>query len=131
LVVPDVALNWNVFPGADVIGKCRSCPGICPGTGISKPGGDLLVSEPKLGKFDELVPDKSGTAGSRALLRGLTEPQGTAFAKMAGHWAERGVRENHPRGSLANIPFVADALTNRDGTHLNCARLPPLTIGLR
>jgi glucose/arabinose dehydrogenase len=38
--------------------------------------------------------------------------------------------ENHPAGSLANIPFVADALTNPGGKNLNCASLPPLTIGL-
>ena len=38
--------------------------------------------------------------------------------------------ENHPRGSLANIPFVADALTNPGGTQLNCARLPRLNVGL-
>jgi glucose/arabinose dehydrogenase len=50
------------------------------------PGGDLLVSEPGLGKIDELVPDRSGTARTRTLLRGLTEPQGMAFAKVSGRW---------------------------------------------
>jgi len=38
--------------------------------------------------------------------------------------------ENAPRGSLANIPFVADSLTNPGGKHLNCARLPRLAVGL-
>jgi glucose/arabinose dehydrogenase len=38
--------------------------------------------------------------------------------------------ENQPAGSLSDIPFVADALTNAGGTHLDCARLPPLTVGL-
>ncbi len=258
------------------------------------PGGDLLVSEPGLGRIDELVPDRSGTAQVHTLLRRLTEPQGMAFAKVSGHWVlyvaesdeidrypwgphgidgartvlvsnlpdtdpsgddvhrtkdlvvtrngtiyfevgsssnanpddltmnppravimsvrpdgthltvvERGVRngeglalapdgvvwtavnerdnipypfhrpygghrdafglvmqsyvnnhppdevvpvvagrnlgwpycnpdqdENDPRGSLANIPFVADALTNRGSRHLNCAKLPRLTVGL-
>jgi glucose/arabinose dehydrogenase len=258
------------------------------------PDGDLLVSEPGLGKIDELMPDGSGTARTRTLLRGLTQPQGMAFAKTAGRWVlyvaesnkidryrwgphgiegarrvlvrnlpdtdrsgddvhrnkdlvvtrngtiyfevgsssnaspddltmhppravimsvrpngtrlrvvERGVRngeglalapddvvwtainnrdnipypfhrayggyrdafgkviqsyvnshppdevvpvvagrnlgwpycdpdqdENHPRGSLADIPFVADALTNPGGIHLNCAGLPRLTVGL-
>jgi len=37
---------------------------------------------------------------------------------------------NHPGGSLANVPFVADALTNPGGDHLNCARLPRLQVGL-
>jgi glucose/arabinose dehydrogenase len=50
------------------------------------PGGDLLISEPDLGKIVELVPDSSGTARTRAVLRMLTEPQGMAFAKVAGHW---------------------------------------------
>lgn len=38
--------------------------------------------------------------------------------------------ENHPPGSLANVPFVADALTNPGGIHLNCAALPPVQVGL-
>jgi glucose/arabinose dehydrogenase len=37
---------------------------------------------------------------------------------------------NHPAGSLANVPFVADALTNPGGQHLDCAKLPKLQIGL-
>jgi glucose/arabinose dehydrogenase len=37
---------------------------------------------------------------------------------------------NHPAGSLAGIPFVADALTNPGGRHLNCARLRRLQVGL-
>jgi glucose/arabinose dehydrogenase len=258
------------------------------------PGGDLLVSQPGRGEIDELVPDRSGTARTHTLLRGLTEPQGMAFARVSGHWVlyvaesdeidrypwgrhgidgarkvlvrhlpdtdpsgddvhrvkdlvvtrngtiffgvgsssnanpddltmhppravimsvrpngthltvvERGVRngeglalapdgvvwtavnnrdnipypfhrpyggyhdafgrviqsyvnnhppdevvpvvagrnlgwpycnpdqdENHPRGSLANVPFIADALTNPGDTHLNCAKLPRLNIGL-
>jgi glucose/arabinose dehydrogenase len=50
------------------------------------PGGDLLVSQPDLGQIAELVPDRTGTARSHTLLRGLTQPQGMAFAKVAGHW---------------------------------------------
>jgi glucose/arabinose dehydrogenase len=50
------------------------------------PSGDLLVSQPGQGKVEELIPDRSGTARTRALLRGLTEPQGMAFAKLSGHW---------------------------------------------
>jgi glucose/arabinose dehydrogenase len=37
---------------------------------------------------------------------------------------------NHPAGSLANVPFVRDALTNPGGHHLDCARLPRLQVGL-
>ncbi len=37
---------------------------------------------------------------------------------------------NHPAGSLANVPFVADALTNPGGQHLDCAKLPKLQVGL-
>jgi glucose/arabinose dehydrogenase len=50
------------------------------------PGGDLLVSQPDLGQIAELVPDRAGTARSHTLLSGLTQPQGMAFAKVAGHW---------------------------------------------
>jgi glucose/arabinose dehydrogenase len=38
--------------------------------------------------------------------------------------------KNHPAGSLANVPFVPDALTNPGGTHLNCADLTPVEVGL-
>ena len=38
--------------------------------------------------------------------------------------------ENHPAGSLADVPFVADAVTNPGGTHLDCAALPPVEVGL-
>jgi glucose/arabinose dehydrogenase len=37
---------------------------------------------------------------------------------------------NHPVGSLASIPLVADALTNPGGRHLDCAKLPRLQVGL-
>ena len=37
---------------------------------------------------------------------------------------------NHPAGSLANVPLVADALTNPGGKHLDCAKLPKLQVGL-
>jgi len=37
---------------------------------------------------------------------------------------------NHPAGSLDNVPFVADALTNPGGRHLDCAKLPKLQVGL-
>jgi glucose/arabinose dehydrogenase len=37
---------------------------------------------------------------------------------------------NHPAGSLANVPFVADSLTNPRGKHLNCSKLTKLQVGL-
>jgi glucose/arabinose dehydrogenase len=67
------------------------------------PGGDLLVSVPGRGEIAELVPDRSGTARPRTLLRGLTEPQGMDFAKVAGHWvlyvAESDEIDSYPWGS--------------------------------
>jgi len=38
--------------------------------------------------------------------------------------------QNHPAGSLADVPFVADAVTNPGGIHLDCAALPPIEVGL-
>ena len=37
---------------------------------------------------------------------------------------------NHPAGSLAGLPFTADALANPGGRHLDCASLPRLQVGL-
>jgi glucose/arabinose dehydrogenase len=37
---------------------------------------------------------------------------------------------NHPAGSMVNLPFVADAVTNPGGRHLACAALPPVEVGL-
>jgi glucose/arabinose dehydrogenase len=37
---------------------------------------------------------------------------------------------NHPAGSLANVPLVADAVANPGGRELNCATLPPIEVGL-
>ena len=38
--------------------------------------------------------------------------------------------QSHPAGSLADVPFVADAVTNPGGIHLNCAALAPVEVGL-
>jgi glucose/arabinose dehydrogenase len=37
---------------------------------------------------------------------------------------------NHPAGSLANVPLVADSLTNPGGKNLKCDKLPKLQVGL-
>jgi glucose/arabinose dehydrogenase len=67
------------------------------------PGGDLLVSRPDVGQIDELTPDRAGTARGRTLLRGLTQPQGMAFAKLAGRWvlyvAESDQIDRYPWGT--------------------------------
>ena len=38
--------------------------------------------------------------------------------------------ENHPAGSLAEVPLVPDAVTNPGGKELNCAALAPIEVGL-
>jgi glucose/arabinose dehydrogenase len=38
--------------------------------------------------------------------------------------------DSHPAGSLAGIPFVADAVTNPGGRRLDCAALPAVPVGL-
>jgi glucose/arabinose dehydrogenase len=37
---------------------------------------------------------------------------------------------SHPAGSLADVPFVPDAVTNPGGSRLDCATLPPVEVGL-
>ncbi len=37
---------------------------------------------------------------------------------------------NHPAGSLAEVPFVPDSITNPGGRKLDCAALPPVEVGL-
>lgn len=50
------------------------------------PGGDLLVSQPDLGRVVELMPGTGGQlATSTVLLSGLTSPQGLAFGAFNGH----------------------------------------------
>jgi glucose/arabinose dehydrogenase len=37
---------------------------------------------------------------------------------------------SHPAGSLADVPFVPDSVTNPGGGRLDCAALPPVEVGL-
>lgn len=37
---------------------------------------------------------------------------------------------SHPAGSLADVPFVPDSVTNPGGSRLDCAALPPVEVGL-
>jgi glucose/arabinose dehydrogenase len=37
---------------------------------------------------------------------------------------------SHPAGSLAEVPFVPDSVTNPGGTRLDCSALPPVEAGL-
>jgi glucose/arabinose dehydrogenase len=52
------------------------------------PDGSLLVSEPGDGRVVELVPRSTAQAAptERTVVSGLTEPQGLAFARLAGRW---------------------------------------------
>jgi glucose/arabinose dehydrogenase len=67
------------------------------------PEGNLLVSVPGDGKIMELRPDAAGTATVRALLAGLTYPQGMAFARLEGRWvlyvAESDQVDRYPWGA--------------------------------
>jgi glucose/arabinose dehydrogenase len=38
--------------------------------------------------------------------------------------------DNHPAGSLADVPFVPDAATNPGGKQMDCAALAPIEVGL-
>jgi glucose/arabinose dehydrogenase len=38
--------------------------------------------------------------------------------------------DNHPAGSLANVPLIPDAITNPGGHKMNCAALTPIEVGL-
>jgi glucose/arabinose dehydrogenase len=38
--------------------------------------------------------------------------------------------DNHPAGSLADIPLVSNSVTNPAGAALDCAALPPVEVGL-
>jgi glucose/arabinose dehydrogenase len=38
--------------------------------------------------------------------------------------------DSHPAGSLASVPLVPNAVTNPGGTALDCAKLPPVEVGL-
>jgi len=38
--------------------------------------------------------------------------------------------DNHPAGSLADVPLVADAVTNPGGTKMDCPALAPIEVGL-
>ncbi len=38
--------------------------------------------------------------------------------------------KSSPKGSLANVPLVPDAVTNPNGSELNCAALAPVEVGL-
>jgi glucose/arabinose dehydrogenase len=52
------------------------------------PEGDLLVSQPGQGQIVELMPGRTAQAvpTERTVLSGLTQPQGLAFARLAGQW---------------------------------------------
>jgi glucose/arabinose dehydrogenase len=54
----------------------------------------------------------------------------TAGQDLGWPYCNPGQDENHPAGSLAGVPFAADAVTNPGGIHLDCAALPQVEVGL-
>jgi glucose/arabinose dehydrogenase len=38
--------------------------------------------------------------------------------------------KNQPRGSLADVPLIPDSVTNPGGKALDCAKLPPIEVGI-
>jgi glucose/arabinose dehydrogenase len=89
------------------------------------PDGRLLVSEPGDGRVVELVPAASTQAAptERTVLSGLTEPQGLAFARLAGRWvlyvgeSDQIVRYHWDAGTVAGSPeVIAGNLPDQDPT---------------
>jgi glucose/arabinose dehydrogenase len=89
------------------------------------PDGELLVSEPDEGQVVELVPGPSAQAAptDRTVLSGLTQPQGLAFARLAGHWvlyvgqSDQIDRYDWDAGTVAGAPTViAGNLPDQDPT---------------
>ena len=80
------------------------------------PEGDLLVSQPALGRIVELTPGPHGTAAPHVLLAGLTLPQGLAFARVAGHWVSTS-------GSRTRSTGTRGTRRDRRGPHRH--RSPP------
>jgi glucose/arabinose dehydrogenase len=87
------------------------------------PDGGLLVSEPGDGRVVELVPGTSAQDAptERTVLSGLTEPQGLAFARLAGRWvlyvgqSDQIDRYDWDDGSVAGAPdVIAGNLPDQD-----------------
>lgn len=72
------------------------------------PGGDLLVSQPTLGRIVELRPG-THSASARVLLSGLSGPQGMAFGRFAGRWVLY-VGEYH---QIDRYPWAAGGVSGR------------------
>jgi glucose/arabinose dehydrogenase len=79
--------------------------------GISHPFGRVIMAYVNDHPLDEVVPVTAG--------RDLGWPYCNPDQDL-----------NHPAGSLANVPFVADSVANPGGRHLDCASLPPVEVGL-
>jgi glucose/arabinose dehydrogenase len=99
------------------------------------PEGNLLVSEPNLGKIAELHPGSSGTATMTTLLSGLTSPQGMAFARLDGKWvlyvAETDQVDRYPWGPggvSGARTVIASALPDLDPGGGDVHRLKDVTV---
>jgi glucose/arabinose dehydrogenase len=54
----------------------------------------------------------------------------TAGRDLGWPYCNPGQDRSHPAGSLADVPFVPDSVTNPGGHRLDCAALPPVEAGL-
>jgi glucose/arabinose dehydrogenase len=76
-------------------------------------------------------------SGLRVVERGVRNGEGLAVAPDGTVWTAVNERDNipdqdnnHPAGSLADVPLVPDAITNAGGTKMNCSALAPINVGL-
>jgi glucose/arabinose dehydrogenase len=105
-VAPDGTV-WTAVNNRDNI----SYPSHASYDGNSNPFGQVIQSYVNEHPPDEVVPVTAG--------RDLGWP-----------YCNPDQDDNHPAGSMVNLPFVADALTNPGGKNLNCAALKPIEVGL-
>ena len=105
-VAPDGTV-WTAVNNRDNI----SYPSRSAYQGVSDPFGQVIQAYVNEHPADEVVPVTAG--------RDLGWPYCNPDQDL-----------NHPAGSMVNLPFIADAVTNPGGTHLNCGALPRIQVGL-
>lgn len=105
-VAPDGTV-WTAVNNRDNI----TYPAHSPYQGNSDPFGQVIQSYVNEHPLDEVVPVTAG--------RDVGWP-----------YCNPDQDDSHPAGSLVNVPFVPDAVTNAGGKALNCAALKPIEVGL-
>jgi glucose/arabinose dehydrogenase len=105
-VAPDGTV-WTAVNNRDNI----TYPAHSPFDGNSNPFGQVIQSYVNEHPADEVVPVTAG--------RDLGWP-----------YCNPDQDNSHPAGSLVDMPFVPDAVTNPGGGHLNCGALKPVEVGL-